>query len=85
MNSSGKAPDPFDVVARALQRPRECLTEESAIYRDHGWDSLGHLNVIMAIEEALGIAIENEEAWQLKNMKVIAEFFERHHAGSSGR
>ena len=36
MNSSGKAPDPFDVVARALKRPRECLTEESAIYRDHG-------------------------------------------------
>ena len=74
-------PDPFDVVAGALTRPRACVTEDSAKYRDHGWDSLGHLDVIMAIEEALGITISDDDAWELGSMKAISKFFQRHRRG----
>ena len=81
MNSGNEVPDPFDVVARALKRPQEYVTEDSAKYRDHGWDSLGHLSVIMEIEEALGISIGNDDAWKLDSMKAISEFFERHRGG----
>ena len=72
-------------MAGALKRSRKCLTAESAQYRDHGWDSFGHLNVIIAIEEALGITIANQEAWRLDNMKVIVQFFERHRVRTLGR
>ena len=50
-------------------------------YRDHGWDSLGHLSVIMEIEKALGISIGDDDAWKLDSMKAISEFFERHRGG----
>lgn len=78
MNSGDQAPDPYAIVAEALDRPRNSLTEDSAIYREHGWDSLGHLNVILAIEGALGVSIGNDEAWRLKDMRAILDFFERH-------
>lgn len=42
MNSARYPPDPYEVVAAALKRPRESLTEDSAMYRDYGWDSFGH-------------------------------------------
>lgn len=78
MTPDNGPPDPFEVVARALGRPRESLTNESAMYRDHGWDSLGHLGVIMGIEEALGMSIGNDEAWTLKNMEAISKLFKNH-------
>lgn len=69
--------DPFSVVAQALGCPRDSLSMESAMYRDHGWDSFGHVSVIVALEEAYGISISNDEMMILTTMKAIVEFTER--------
>ena len=69
--------DPFGVVSQALSCPRDSLSIESAMYRDHGWDSFGHVNVITALEEAYGISISNDEMMILTKMKSIVEFTER--------
>lgn len=69
--------DPFGVVAQALRCPRDSLSIESAMYRDHGWDSFGHVSVIVALEEAYGISIPNDEMMILTTMKAIVEFTER--------
>ena len=69
--------DPFGVVSQALCCPRDSLSIESAMYRDHGWDSFGHVNVITALEEAYGISISNDEMMILTTMKSIVEFTER--------
>jgi acyl carrier protein len=74
---SSESPDPFIVVAKALGCPRESLTLESGMYRNHGWDSLGHVTVILAIEEAYGIAIPNDQMMSLNTMKAIVEFYQR--------
>ncbi len=47
------------------------------MYRDHGWDSFGHVSVIVALEEAYGISISNDEMMILTTMKSIVEFTER--------
>lgn len=70
-------PDPFDVVAKALKCPKESLSGESTMLRHHGWDSLGHLEIIEAIEDVLEVSIDDDEAWELKTMKAICEFFDR--------
>ena len=77
MTLGAPPPDPFDVVAKALKCPRESLSRESERCRHHGWDSLGHVEIIEAIEEVLGIDIPDDEAWELKTMKAICEFFDR--------
>lgn len=69
--------DPFSVVAQALQCPRSSLSMESAMYRDHGWDSFGHVSVIVALEQAYGISISNDEMMLLTTMQSIVELTER--------
>ena len=70
-------PDPFDVVAEALGCLKEELSEESAMRRHHGWDSSGHVAIITAIEDVLGIDIPDDEVLELTTMKAICEFFDR--------
>jgi acyl carrier protein len=74
MTASEMATDPFKVVAQALRCSRDSLSMESAMYRDHGWDSFGHVSVISALEEAYGIRISNDEVLLLTTMKGIVEF-----------
>lgn len=69
--------DPFIVVAQALRCSRGSLSIESAMYKDHGWDSFGHISVIVALEKAYGISISNDEVMILTTMKAIAEFARR--------
>ena len=77
MTQSDVPIDPFGVVAQALRCPSDSLSMESAMYRDHGWDSFGHVSVIVALEEAYGISIPNDEMMILTTMKAIVEFTER--------
>ena len=77
MTSSSAPPDPFTVVAQALGCSRDSLSIESAMYRDHGWDSFGHVSVIVALEEAYGISIPNDEMMSLITMKAIVESLKR--------
>ena len=83
MTSSRDLPDPFVVVAEALGCSRDSLCLESAMYRDHGWDSFGHVSVITAIEEACAISIANDEVLKYTTMKAILELFE--HCREVGR
>lgn len=77
MTASAVPMDPFSVVTQALHCSRDSLSMESAMYRDHGWDSFGHVRVIVALEEAYGISIPNDEMMILTTMTAIVEFVER--------
>lgn len=77
MTSHTPPPDPFDVVAKALKCPKESLSRESKMLRHHKWDSLGHVDIIDAIEDVLEVDISDDEAWELTTMKAICELFER--------
>ena len=78
MTSRAVPPDLFDVVAGALNCSKESLSDKSAMYRHHGWDSFGHVSVITAIEGVLGVSIDDDEVLKLRTMEAISEFFNRH-------
>jgi acyl carrier protein len=71
-------PDPFDIVAVALRCEREDLSINSARYRTHGWDSFGHLAVILELERACGILIDDASVEKYATMTAIVELFEKH-------
>jgi len=77
MKVSSSLPDPFSVVAQALRCPRESLSVESGMYRDHGWDSFGHVSIIVALEEAYGISIPNDQIMSLTTMKAIVNLLDK--------
>ena len=69
--------DPLAIVASALKCTPDSLSLESAMYRTHGWDSFGNLEILLALERAYGMSISNEESFQLVNMASIVAFHEK--------
>ena len=47
------------------------LNEESSIDNIENWDSIRHLNLIIALEEEFKISIPDEEVGDLVNYKLI--------------
>ena len=71
-------PDPFDVVSKALQCRKQSLSEHSAMYLTHRWDSFGHVSIIAAIEQVLEVNIDNDDVMKMTTMKAICDFFTHH-------
>lgn len=69
-------PNPFKIVADAIGCKQETLTIESAMYRDHGWDSFGHVSVITGLEAAYGKPIANDDIEKYTTMRAIQEFYD---------
>jgi acyl carrier protein len=80
MNSHTGLPQPFDLVAKALGCSPTSLSIDSARYRDHGWDSFGHLSVILALEEAYGIRIDDDGVQKYTSMRAIQELYKQRSA-----
>jgi acyl carrier protein len=49
------------------------ITENSSPDSIPQWDSIGHLNLVTAIEEEFGIKIEDEQITQMLNFKLVVE------------
>ncbi|MGA9768383.1 MAG: acyl carrier protein [Blastocatellia bacterium] len=77
-------PHPFEIVATALRCNPEELTANSSMYHTHGWDSFGHLAVILGMESAYGISIDDASVERYTTMEAIIELYEtRFHDGGS--
>lgn len=70
-------PDPIGIVAKALGCSPEKLSLDSAMYRDHGWDSFGHVSIILALEGAYRIRIDDGEIVRYTSMRAIHELYEQ--------
>ena len=60
-----------NVMSAVFEVPIEEITEESSSDNIETWDSLKHLNLILALEEEFDISIPNEEVGNLVNYKLI--------------
>jgi len=59
------------VMSLVFEVPIEMLNEESSSDTIGSWDSLKHLNLILALEEEFDIVIPDEEVGNLMNFKLI--------------
>ncbi len=59
------------VIAGVLSVPEKSITEESSKDNVPGWDSLKHMNLILALEEKFGVTIPDEEAANLTSYPLI--------------
>lgn len=60
------------IVAEALGRSIETVGESAAIGRIAGWDSIGHVSIMLALETHLGRLLRPEEVGQIKTIGDIA-------------
>jgi acyl carrier protein len=56
---------PEDIVAQTFGIEPEAVKDDSGRENVEGWDSLGHMNLVMEIEEVYGVALSTDDALEI--------------------
>ena len=67
-------PDIARLVASTLGIPVERVTDDLAFSEVAEWDSLNHVNLMLALEAALGTEIDEDRMVELTSVLAIREF-----------
>ena len=68
-------PSPFELAAAALQAPVDTIRPDSGLDRHPKWDSMGHLEIMMALEEHYGVPITDATVRRFQTMaEIIAHY-----------
>ena len=60
-----------EIVAATCEVDKSEVTESSTVGDFPAWDSMGHLAILNAVEEAFDISFEPEEMMELEDVKDI--------------
>lgn len=60
-----------EVMATVLGIPADSIGEDTSMDTVESWDSIKHMNLVLAIEEELGITIPDEDAANITSYTLI--------------
>ena len=66
-----KLSDLSDILASILKVNSEDITIDSSMDDFPEWDSVGHMNIILTIEEHFDVYIDDEDAMDLTSVKLL--------------
>ena len=75
---------PIDIdllIAQQLKLVPESLSDDIAYGDTTNWDSLTHIDLMLAIESAYGVEIDADQMLELTTIGAIRQFVARLHAG----
>ena len=64
-------------IAATLNIPPDTITADTQDTDVAAWDSLGHVNLMMSLEETFDIYLEVEDFAKLKSVPAIVDFLKR--------
>lgn len=73
MNEQLKSP--FEIVADVLKIKIDELDNHSCMGLTHNWDSLNHVGIICALEDAYTINISDNDLMKYDNMEAILDLY----------
>jgi len=65
------------VMAEVFHLPAEQIPDDSRIDHLENWDSLGHIQLMLALEERFGTPITADDILHLTSLEQIARFLRR--------
>ncbi|RCK72169.1 MAG: hypothetical protein ANABAC_2150 [Anaerolineae bacterium] len=68
-------------LSLALQVPVEQIAADLAFGDLPQWDSMGHMEVMMRLEEFFGVEINADTIATLTSVAAIQQYLENHHSG----
>lgn len=72
MNAAGKSDYRlYRTIAEVLDVAPDSLSEESSPDTIPSWDSLNHLNLVMALESEFAVSLSAEDALDMRNVALI--------------
>ena len=63
-----------ELLARSLRIPRGELTDDLEYGEIQQWNSLAHVNLMLALEEAYGLPIDEDRMVELTSVRAIKDF-----------
>lgn len=79
MKASGSVEDRlYQTIAEVLGVAPDALSGESSPETIASWDSLNHLNLVMALESEFEIALPVEDALAMRNVALIQTILRKH-------
>ena len=63
----------FKIISQVMNVPLEQLNEDSSPDTVDNWDSLKHMNLVLALEEEFGVTFSDEEIVELLSVEIIIE------------
>ena len=61
-----------NVMAAVLEVPVSSLGDDASMDNVAGWDSLRQMNLVLALEDAFGIVIPDDDAANATSLKLLA-------------
>jgi len=65
------------LIASTLDIPVERVTDDSDMSALPDWDSVAHINLMLAIEERFGVVVDEDAMVELTSVRAIREYLER--------
>jgi acyl carrier protein len=66
-----------DIIADVLDLPDLTVTKQTTAEDVEDWDSLNHINIVLAIEKQFGIKVHTAEIEELRNVGELVELVAR--------
>jgi acyl carrier protein len=67
----------FQVIATIMAAPPSSVTIEASPKTIRQWDSLKHMNLILAIEEAFGVSFSDDEVVTIEDARTLIAVLEQ--------
>ncbi|MFO0388471.1 MAG: acyl carrier protein [Alphaproteobacteria bacterium] len=66
------------LIADVLRLPEASVTGDTSMENTQEWDSLKHIEIIVAIEQQLGVELTGDEIADMISVKAIETILHRH-------
>ena len=66
-----------EVIAQAFQVPVEQVSADAGVGSIEKWDSLGHLELMLALESTFDVHISSQAMLDLQSVEAITAFLQR--------
>jgi acyl carrier protein len=70
-----------DIMATALELPLDVIQENSTMGDIEEWDSLGHVHIMVALEQAFDLYIDVEDFEKLNSVPAILQYLSLENVG----
>jgi acyl carrier protein len=83
MNEGSKIDDRIkQIIAAVLSRDIEEIHDDASPDTLSNWDSLRHMNIVLALEEEFGVHFDEQRLLELTSFALLREELRKHAVGS---
>ena len=70
-----------EIMANALEIPASAITQETTMDEIEEWDSLGHVHLMVALEQAFDLYMDVDDFAELDSVPAILQYLESENVG----